>query len=229
MAVVLTAVIGLTIERLLEQSQALRESRAEVSRLSRLAERQRLAGDLHDTIAQGLSSVVMLVQAADAALDRDREQARRHLELAARTARENLNELRSVLEALMPTGHHLEEALHRLANRFAEETGMSAAVQIHGTVRALPSATEVVLLRAAQESLSNVRRHAHATRVWVELTFDAGSVNLQVRDDGKGFEMDTTTAGHGLAAMRSRVSDAGGEVAVRPTADGTTVLVAVPA
>ena len=229
MGVVLSAIIGLTIDRLIQQSRALAESRAEVARLSRLAERQRLAGDLHDTIAQGLSSVVMLVQAADAALDRDREEVRRHLELAARTARENLQELRAVLEALMPTEHHLEEALRRLASRFAEETGVAAMVEIHGTVRALPSSTEVVLLRAAQESLSNVRRHAQATRVSVELTFDEQTVHLQVRDDGLGFEMETTTSGHGLAAMRSRVSEAGGEVAVHPTADGTTVLVAVPA
>jgi signal transduction histidine kinase len=229
MGVVLSAIIGLTIDRLVQQSNALAESRAEVARLSRLAERQRLAGDLHDTIAQGLSSVVMLVQAADAALDRDREQARRHLELAARTARENLQELRSVLEALMPTEHHLEEALRRLASRFAEETGVPAGVEIHGTARALPSSTEVVLLRAAQESLSNVRRHARASRVSVELTFDAQTVSLQVRDDGLGFEPETTTAGHGLAAMRSRVTEAGGEVAVQPTENGTTVLVAVPA
>ncbi|GIH10864.1 two-component sensor histidine kinase [Rhizocola hellebori] len=229
MGVVLSAITGLTIDRLVQQGRALAESRAEVARLSALAERQRLAGDLHDTIAQGLSSVVMLVQAADAALDRDREQARRHLELAARTARENLQELRSVLEALMPTGHHLEEALHRLGVRFAEETGVSATVEVHGTVRTLPAATEVVLLRAAQESLSNVRQHAKATRVWVELTFDDQNVHLQVRDDGLGFEPETTTGGHGLAAMRSRVTQAGGDVAVQPTAQGTTVLVAVPA
>jgi signal transduction histidine kinase len=229
MGVVLSAIVGLTIDRLLEQGRALTESRAEVARLSALAERQRLAGDLHDTIAQGLSSVVMLVQAADAALDRDREQARRHLELAARTARENLQELRSVLEALMPTEHHLEEALRRLATRFAEETGVAAVVEIHGTVRSLPAATEVVLLRAAQESLSNVRRHAEASRVSVELTFDVEAVHLRVSDDGLGFELETTTSGHGLAAMRSRVTQAGGEVAVQPTTLGTTVLVAVPA
>ncbi len=229
MGVVLSAVIGLTIDRLIEQGRALAQSRAEVARLSRLAERQRLAGDLHDTIAQGLSSVVMLVQAADAALDRDREQARRHLELAARTARENLHELRSVLEALMPTEHHLVEALQRLATRFSEETGVQASVQTHGAVRPLPSATEVVLLRAAQESLSNVRRHAQAGCVRVELSFGAGTVHLEVRDDGIGFEADTTTPGHGLAAMRSRVGAAGGEVAVHPTTSGTTISVAVPA
>jgi signal transduction histidine kinase len=96
-------------------------------------------------------------------------------------------------------------------------------------VRPLPSPTEVVLLRAAQESLSNVRRHAQAARVWVELTFDTGSVHLNVRDDGIGFEAETTTSGHGLAAMRSRVGEAGGEVTVHPTTTGTTVSVAVPA
>ncbi|HCT76128.1 MAG TPA: hypothetical protein DGG94_09585 [Micromonosporaceae bacterium] len=229
LATVLTTIIGYSIDRLINQSIELAESRAEVAQLSQEAERQRLGADLHDTIAQGLSSVVMLIQAADAALDRDPGEARCHLDLAARTARENLQELRAVLDALMPTEQDLPEALRRLALRFTEETRVSATVRVEGDPRALPVALEVVLIRAAQESLSNVRQHARASAVAVVLTYEEESVGLEVVDDGCGFKPSETFGGYGLQAMRSRLTQVGGEFAVDPAHPGTAVRVAVPA
>ena len=229
LAIVLTAMVGYSIDRLISQSIELAQSRAEVARLSREAERRRLGADLHDTIAQGLSSVLMLVQAADAALDRDISEARRHLDLAARTARENLREIRAVLDALMPTEQDLPEALRRLTSRFTEETGLDARLGVAGDPRPLEIAAEVVLLRAAQESLSNVRRHAQARSVEMSLCYDPGAVRLEVRDDGRGFEPSRTMGGYGLEAMRSRVTQAGGSVEVDPTPAGTSIRVVIPA
>jgi signal transduction histidine kinase len=229
MAIVLSTVIGYSIDRLIDQSMQLAQSRAEVARLSQEAERRRLGADLHDTIAQGLSSILMLVQAADAALDRDRAEARRHLDLAARTARESLHEVRAVLDALLPTEQDLPEALRRLTTRFTEETGVIATLAVEGKPRPLPVATEVVLLRAAQESLSNVRRHASARSVAMMLGYSPREVRLHVTDDGQGFDISRTVGGYGLHAMRSRVTQAGGEVEVEPTPDGTSIRVAVPA
>jgi signal transduction histidine kinase len=218
-AIVLTTVIGFSIDRLVEQSMALAASRAEVARLSQEAERQRLGADLHDTLAQGLSSVVMLTQAAEAALDRDPGEARRHLDLATRTARDNLLEIRAVLDALMPAGENLPTALRRVA----------PALTLHGTPRPLPLPVEVVLLRAAQESLANARNHAHASTVTVDLSYTDDSVRLTTTDNGKGFNPSETFSGYGIPAMKSRVTQAGGTVGLTSTAQGTTVTVEIPA
>jgi len=228
LATVLTSMIGYSIDRLIEQSVQLAESRAEVARLSREAERRRLGADLHDTIAQGLSSILMLVQAADAALDRDALETRRHLDLAARTARENLREIRAVLDALMPTEQDLPEALRRLTNRLAEETGPAVAMELTGEPRRLEIAAEVVLLRAAQEALSNIRRHARASAVTMCLLYEPSAVQLKVSDDGCGFDPQIVR-GYGLEAMRSRVTQAGGTVEVDSGPSGTTVRVEIPA
>jgi signal transduction histidine kinase len=223
LAIVLTTVMGYSFDKVIDQSMQLAQSRAEVARLSREAERQRLGADLHDTIAQGLSSVVMLVQAADAALDRDKAEARRHLDLAALTARENLKEVRAVLDALMPSGEDLPRALQRLTQRSGAE------LVVNGQPRPLPIPAEVVLLRAAQESLANAQRHASASQVSVGLSFDPGSVRLQVRDNGQGFDPSQTFAGYGISAMKSRVTQAGGQFTVTSEPGDTRISVEVPA
>ncbi|HZM83847.1 MAG TPA: sensor histidine kinase [Candidatus Limnocylindrales bacterium] len=230
LAIGLTTIIGYSIDHLIGQSVQLAESRAEVARLSREAERRRLGADLHDTIAQGLSSILMLVQAADAALDRDILETRRHLDLAARTARENLREIRAVLDALMPTEQDLPEALRRMANRLAEETGLAVGVEVTGDPRRLEIAAEVVLLRAVQESLSNIRRHARATTVSIGLRYEPSAVRLKVSDDGCGFEPAKIKRGYGLEAMRSRVAQAGGTVEVDSGRySGSSIRVVIPA
>jgi signal transduction histidine kinase len=161
---------------------------------------------------------VMLLEAASA---EDGEKAKRHLDLAARTARENLQEVRAVLDALMPAQGDLGEAVRRLANRFAEETGVTVIVDAEPA--ALDVATEVVLLRAVQESLSNVRKHANATTVHIRLS--GGS--LEVIDDGVGFKSDSF-AGYGLQAMRDRAGQLGGAVDVTSGAEGTRIRVTIP-
>ncbi|MFC7549439.1 sensor histidine kinase [Plantactinospora sp. GCM10030261] len=219
--------------RLIDQ---LNGSRTEVARLSHeagvLAERQRLAGEMHDTVAQGLTSIIMLIQAADADAARDVDQARRHLALALATARDNLAEARAFVGALTPadlTGSSLPEALHRLVDRFGQETSVPATFGAAGMVERLPTAVEVVLLRAVQESLANVRKHAGANRVAVRLERTAAAVSVTVTDDGRGFAPDQPSSGYGLSAMRARVEQVSGTVCVDSAPNrGTTVRVEVP-
>jgi signal transduction histidine kinase len=215
----------------------LEDSRAEVTRLSREAgiaeERQRLAGDIHDTVAQGLSSVVMLVEAAEAALDRDPAAARDHLRLAARTARENLDETRAIVAAHTPVSlaaAPLADALRRLVDRFGGETGIAATLSAVGDPRPLATGTEVVLLRVVQEALHNVRKHAGASQVCVELVMGAGSVAVRVSDDGVGFDAQPAGTGYGLSGMRARVEQAGGTLTISTApGHGTTIRTEMPA
>ena len=150
--------------------ERLAASRAEVSRLSHeagtAAERERLAREIHDTLAQGFTSIVALTQAIESEMDTDPTAARRHLELAARTARENLDEARSMVAALPPSAlasGTLADALRRQVERLTAESGSKppagrgpAGAAHGGGGGPAPG---------AQEALHNARRHAHATTV----------------------------------------------------------------
>ncbi|MBB2934928.1 signal transduction histidine kinase [Amycolatopsis bartoniae] len=240
MFVVFGVCIGQWFTRVVRQSEEradlieqLEASRAEVSRLSHeagtSAERERLAREIHDTLAQGFTSIVTLLQAVESEWD-DAAAVRRHVALAGRTARENLTEARAMVAALTPAAlgaGTLEDAVRRQADRFAEETGVEVVCEVPGPLPALRTATEVVLLRAAQESLTNVRKHAEARHVSLELVAAEGKARLTVRDDGRGFEPGSAD-GFGLAGMRARAEQVGGCLSVR-SGQGTTVVVEVPA
>ena len=196
-----------------------------------LAERHRLAGEIHDTLAQGFTSIVTLVQAATAALG-EQNPARGHLELALKTARDNLAEARTLVAALSPdqlAEGNLGDALRRAAESAGAEAGLQARSEVTGTRRQLPTSTEVVLLRVCQEALANVRKHAAARQVDVGLCYAPGVVRLTVADDGRGFDAGTVNGGYGLRGMRERVRQAGGtiEVTTAPGA-GTVVRAEVP-
>ncbi|MFC4628948.1 sensor histidine kinase [Promicromonospora alba] len=193
-----------------------------------LAERERLAREIHDTLAQGFTSVVMQAQAATAALDLGDDVAvRERLHVVEDTARDNLAEARALVAAFAPVALQdasLPQALGRLGSRFAEETGLAVAVETD-RVGALSPTVEVVLLRAAQEAFANVRRHAQARSVVVRLGQAEGEVTLTVSDDGRGFDTEAVD-GFGLAGMRERLRSAGGTLAVGPGDDGGTTLCA---
>jgi signal transduction histidine kinase len=212
----------------------LEASQAEVARLSReagtSAERARLAREIHDTLAQGFTSIVTLVQAAESELDGDRAKVEKHLALAVRTARENLAEARALVAALTPSALDsatLDDAIRRQVERLAEETGVDARYRTVGAVGELPTAVEVVLLRAVQEALSNVRRHADARTATVVLRFTDDAVALTVTDDGVGFA--TAGAGFGLNGMRARVEQVSGKLMVHSMpGTGTRLELEVP-
>jgi signal transduction histidine kinase len=223
-------IISQSAERaeLIEQLERTRAELAEANReAGMLAERERLASEIHDTIAQGFTSIVMLVQAAEAVIDSDPAQARRQLELVGRTARENLAEARALVAGLTPTAltsATLPDALSRLADRAGQELGIAADFSVSGRPIALGTGTEVVLLRVCQEALANVRKHAKASTVRVRLRFFDAGLRLEVADDGVGFSPTLVSDGFGLRGMRARVTEIGGKLDVLSVpGEGTTV------
>jgi signal transduction histidine kinase len=210
----------------------LEEARASLATLSHragvLAERERLAREIHDTLAQGFTSVVVLLELAESDVDTDPAAARRRLVAARDTARQNLAEARGLVAALAPADLQaapLPEALGRLTDRFGAETGLAARFEVCGDPQPLPANKEVVLLRSAQEALANVRKHAGAGSVTVTLRFSPDGAVLTVADDGAGFDPAAPTAGFGLAGMRRRVEEIGGALSIHSGPGGTTAEV----
>jgi signal transduction histidine kinase len=195
-----------------------------------MAERERMAREIHDTLAQGYTSIIMLAQAARLPGTPPHDTDGR-LQTIEAVARENLDEARALVATFSPVGLDgagLAEALHRLAGRFTAETGVVVDVVVDGELSGLPPHREVVLLRAAQEAMANVRRHADARAVRMTLSASAGQARVEVTDDGVGFAP-STAPGFGLTGMRDRVRDAGGSVDVASTpGQGTRVSVRVP-
>ena len=240
----LSLLLGLWISSVIEQSQQraelireLQEARTELGEAHHaagvLAERARMAQEIHDTLTQGLTSIVMLAQTARARVPTTDGPGVDALDSIESTARENLAEARALVAAFTPVplqDSTLAEALGRLAQRFGAETGVDVEVAVDAAgVASLTRGREVVLLRAAQEALSNVRRHASATRVVLRLTAASGQAVLEVTDDGSGFAPDHAD-GYGLAGMRRRMEQVGGDVNVDSSPGvGTTISVRVPA
>ena len=202
-----------------------------------LAERQRIAGDIHDTLAQGLAGVVMLLEAAQVAYNAGEPAAGRHMEEAARTAREGLQDVRRLVWDLRPEALErgtLGEALARLTAQLGQQTGVAAHMVATGEAGALAPGVEVTLLRVAQEALANVRRHARAREVTVTLSYMGDEVALDVQDDGQGFVPEGLVGanpggGLGLTTMRERVEALGGTLMVESVPrEGTTVVAQLP-
>ncbi|MBO4205830.1 sensor histidine kinase [Micromonospora echinofusca] len=238
LGVIFALLVGAYIDRIAGQNDEraqiiaeLQARRAEVARLSHEAgvaeERARLAAEIHDTLAQGFTSIITLIQAAESEADTDRDAAYRHLGMAVRTARENLAEARAMVTALTPTSLRTEtlaDAIGRQVDRLAEETGIGAEYEVDGVTGELPTAVEVVLLRTVQETLANVRKHAHASDVAVRLSFTDTSVTLTVTDDGIGFDSTTGSHGFGLRGMRARAEQIGATLEISSVpGEGTTV------
>jgi two-component system NarL family sensor kinase len=184
--------------------------------LARAEERTRIAREIHDTLAQGLTAIGLDVEGALRHLDSP-DRARPRLERALATARESLEEARrSVLDlrAAPLAGRPLAEALAALGRAFTSETGVRVNVRVAGVVE-LPLRAEAELYRVAQEALANVRKHAEATRVEVALRGAPGAVSLSVQDDGVGFDLGAVgERGHGLIGMRERARLAGGRLRI---------------
>jgi signal transduction histidine kinase len=200
-----------------------------------LDERRRMAREIHDTLAQGLTGIVTQLHAAERATERtpaDPAGWRRHVAAATRLARESLTEARRSVDALRPEpleGCRLSEALAGVAERWSALNGISAQVTTTGTARPIDAEAEFALLRAAQEALANVARHAHATRVGLTISFMENEVALDVRDDGVGFDPAALGHGFGLVAMRQRIARLSGSLQVESEpGGGTAVSACVP-
>ena len=203
-----------------------------------LTERQRLATEIHDTVAQGLSSQQMLLQAAERLWRTDPEAAHAHVLKAAEITSRGLAEARRFVHDLAPADlveDSLPAALRALAER-ESGPGLTVEFRLDGDPGALPERTAAALLRIAQGALANVREHAAATRAALTLTCLDDQISLDVADNGRGFVASSPPVsapgrarGHGLPAMRIRARQSGGTLSVESApGEGTVVSVAVP-
>jgi signal transduction histidine kinase len=198
-------------------------------------ERRRMAREIHDTLAQGLTGIVTQLQAAERAAGQvpgDSAGWRRHVEAATRLARDSLTEARRSVEALRPSPlecGRLSEALADVAERWSGLNGIPVQVTTTGTARPINPEAEFALLRAAQEALANVAKHAHATRVGLTISYMENEVALDVRDDGVGFDPGLPAHGFGLVAMEQRIAALSGTLQVESEpGGGTAVSACVP-
>jgi len=195
-------------------------------------ERQRMAREIHDTLAQGLAGIITQVQAASRAKG-DPAEWQRHLDNAARLARDSLAEARRSVHAVGPgelESARLPEALAEVAKRWEDIHGVRIEFATTGTARPLHPEVEVTLLRVAQEALANVGKHAGAARVGVTVSYMDDVVTLDVRDDGAGFVPGTHSGGFGMTSMRQRVTRLAGSLEIESEpGGGTAVSATVPA
>jgi signal transduction histidine kinase len=231
-------------ERRRELIDELLSTRAELAEAERaagtLAERERLAREIHDTLAQGLSSIQLLLRAAERALPAD-DPALAHIRQAREAAQDNLAEARRFVRALSPPDlEHgsLAAALERLCAPAPTPGGPAVQFGISGTPVELPTPYEVALLRIAQSALANTVRHAKADRAEITLSFMETSVSLDIVDDGAGFDVgavrrsnasQASDGGFGLPAMRARARSLGGTLSVESApGQGTAVAITLP-
>ncbi|WP_280455067.1 sensor histidine kinase [Nocardia brasiliensis] len=220
-------------QRLIDELLSTRATLAEQERTAgKLAERERLAQEIHDTVAQGLSSIQLLLHAAEQSAPE--HPALQQIILARETAAENLAETRRLIAELTPAaleGQSLAQALQRICLR-ADSPDRTARLVVEGAPERLPMPIEAALVRIAQGAVANVVRHADATRLRLTLTYADAQVLLDVVDDGVGIAADVLdrppSGSFGLGAMRSRVEQQGGTMAVESEPGHTAVTVAFP-
>ncbi|MCG8968128.1 MULTISPECIES: sensor histidine kinase [Streptomyces] len=193
-------------------------------------ERERMARDIHDTLAQGFASIVVLAEAARAGLGTEPARSAQQLRSIESTARENLAEARELVGSAQRRGGAaagtVAQTLRRVLDRFTEDTGLSVSSDL-ADVRC-DQQTRIALVRCTQESLANVRKHARASTVGVVLARRPYGVELEITDDGIGFVPEEST-GFGLDGMRKRLAELGGRLTVTSSVgDGTRVLAVIP-
>ena len=216
---------------LAEANQLLRDHAVQVEELATTKERNRLAREIHDSLGHYLTVVNVQIGAAQAILEQDRQRALDHLSNAQALTQEGLAEVRHSVAALRasPTeSRPLPEALAKLAEQW-NAAGLRAKFVVAGTIRSLTPQANLTLYRAAQEALTNVGKHAHASTVDLHLDYrDERLVRLRIKDDGLGSA--NSEGGFGLLGVRERVQLLNGAVRVRTDAgEGFTLEVELPA
>lgn len=208
-------------------------------RAGALAERTRLSREIHDSVGQGLSSINLLLNAADEVWDRRPETAREHVRTAATTARDGLEEVRRVVRDLAPavldadgSSDPVAGALRSVLGR--STLGVTTVLRVEGGPRPVPEPVAGALVQTARGALANVLEHARASRVVMTLTYLPDQVILDVRDDGAGFDPATSARrgarGHGLPGIRDRAAALGGRVTIESSpGEGASLSVALPA
>jgi PAS domain S-box-containing protein len=198
-----------------------------------LEERNRMARDIHDTLAQGFTGVIVQLEAVeDAIACCRRKDANEHLQRASELARRSLNEARRSVHALRPQalqGGNFWEALKGIIKNTTAGTALHTTFNLRGKMRHLPLVWQENLLHIGQEALTNALKYAHPRNFETKLTFNTKELRLELRDDGDGFKVKGPHDGFGLAGMRERVEQMGGKLKISSArGEGTNVLVTLP-
>jgi signal transduction histidine kinase len=217
-AVVLPAVAGRVVRSQRTLTAELAHERERTAQLAVAEERARIARELHDVVAHGLSVIAIQADGAEAALDRDPSLARRPLAAIRQSAEESLGEMRRLLGVLREdgTGSELEPQpglaqLPGLVER-ARAAGMEVSLQVEGSPRPLPASLDLSAFRIVQEALTNVSKHAGGAGASVRVSWGADALRLRVLDSGTGRGVRVNGSGHGLVGMRERVKLHGGSL-----------------
>jgi signal transduction histidine kinase len=238
--VFILTIIGTFISSIIIQStdrqrliDDLTRSRANLMRVEReagrLTERQRLARDIHDTLAQHFTSIIMHLSAAKHS---NPESLQSEVQQAEDAAREGLNEIRRIVLDMQPEQIEkasLIEAVEELAARWSAENRVQVKMKVTGTPHALPSSAETALLRITQEAMHNIKKHAQAKNVNITFSFMEDLFVMDIADDGRGFDPSKNNGGFGLTTMRARIEELSGILTIESEQGrGTAIAVSLP-
>ncbi|MEO0351099.1 MAG: GAF domain-containing protein [Cyanobacteria bacterium P01_A01_bin.15] len=226
----------------LEHVQAISQQATLAIQLTRLAdeakqtvlidERNRLARDIHDTLAQSLGGIILQLQAAESAYTTNLQDKQAHLSQALLLAKQALTEARRSVQALRPSlleQTTLDQAIEALLQQLTSGSDVQATYQVHGSPYQLPPAVEAHLLRISQEAITNALRYAQASELGMSLTYEPRQVQLRIQDNGNGFDPTQTTFGYGLIGMRERAQQITAHLQLNSQpGQGTIVLVTLP-
>ena len=236
----ISMIIGAFISSIIIQStdrqrliDDLTRSRANLMRVEReagrLTERQRLARDIHDTLAQHFTSIIMHLSAAKHS---NPESVQSEVQQAEDAAREGLDEIRRIVWDMQPEQIEkasLVEAVEELAARWSAENSVQVKMKVTGTPHSLPSSAETALLRISQEAMHNINKHAQAKNVNITFSFMEDMFVMDIADDGLGFEPSKIKNGFGMKTMRDRVEELSGTLTIESERGaGTAIAVSIP-
>ncbi|HZJ21771.1 MAG TPA: sensor histidine kinase, partial [Anaerolineales bacterium] len=237
---IISTIIGAFITSIIKQStdrqhliDELTRSRANLMKVEReagrLTERQRLARDIHDTLAQHFTSIIMHLSAAKYSSP---ESVQSEVQQAEESAREGLAEIRRIVWDMQPEQIEkasLVEAVEELAARWSAENSVLVKMKVTGTPRSLPSSAETALLRISQEAMHNITKHAQAKNVNITFSFMEDLFVMDFADDGLGFDPSKTSNGFGLKTMRDRIEELSGIFTIESEQGrGTAIAVSLP-
>lgn len=235
-ATIIAAFISSIIKQSTDRQRLIDEltrSRANLMRVEReagrLTERQRLARDIHDTLAQHFTSIIIHLSAAQHS---NPGAVQTEVQQAEGAAREGLDEIRRIVWDMQPEQIEkasLVEAVEELAARWSAENGVLVKMNVTGAPRSLPASAETALLRISQEAMHNINKHAQAKKVNITFSFMEDMFVMDIADDGLGFDPSKTSTGFGLKTMRGRIEELGGILTIESEpGGGTAIAVSLP-
>jgi signal transduction histidine kinase len=237
---IISTIMGAFITSIIKQStdrqhliDELTRSRANLLKVEReagrLTERQRLARDIHDSLAQHFTSIIMHLSAAKYS---NPESIQSEVQQAEESAREGLAEIRRIIWDMQPEQIEkasLVEAVEELAARWSAENNVLVKMKVTGTPRSLTSSAETALLRISQEAMHNITKHAQAKNVNITFSFMEDLFVMDIADDGVGFDTSKTGNGFGMKTMRDRIEDLSGIFTIESEQGrGTAIAVSLP-